>query len=82
MSLRRALLTPFCRRDLTALLCFVEPQGINSRIDLYLEFLEVVTQQVTSMDTDLLEVSFTILDYFRFQNRILGLTIRHSIVGS
>ena len=82
MSLRRALLTPFCRRDLTALLCFVEPQGINSRIDLYLEFLEVVSQQVTSMDTDLLEVSFTILDYFRFQNRILGLTIRHSIVGS
>lgn len=82
MSLRRALLTPFCRRDLTALLCFVEPQGINSRIDLYLEFLEVVSQQVTSMDTDLLEVSFTILDYFRFQNRILVLTIRHSIVGS
>ena len=82
MSLRRALLTPFCRRDLTALLCFVEPQGIDSRIDLYLEFLEVVSQQVTSMDTDLLEVSFTILDYFRFQNRILVLTIRHSIVGS
>ena len=60
------LLTQSFRRDLIALLCFVEPEGINSQVDLYLRFIQILTQQVTSMDADLLEVRAQCFDRFHF----------------
>jgi hypothetical protein len=50
------VLTVEFRRDLVAMLCVVEPEGISSHCDLYLGFLQVMSLQVTSMDRDLLQV--------------------------